>query len=156
MSSPVFATRLSLEPRPSCWLSSALMVGHLLAMLALVMPLDIPLALRLGLFVPVCLSLLHQLRRAGLRTRGAIVRLEWESDGRWKLYNRTGDWCEGRLLADTLVLPWLIILHFACPGHGRFSQGRRTVVLAPDSLPASEHRRLRVRLRVEGSGTGSR
>lgn len=139
------ATQLSLEPRPSRVLIGALVMLHLLAAVVLLFPLNVPLVLRLGLLILVAWSLWHGVYALRLRAGSAIVRMNWSSTGQWRLFTREGRRLEAHLLTDTLVLPALLILRFACQtGRGR------TVVLSTDSLPADALRRLRVRLRLEG------
>ena len=54
-----------------------------------------------------------------------------------------------RLLPDSSVWPWLMVLRFASP------TGTRVLVLLPDSAPAERLRRLRVALRLGDGLSGN-
>lgn len=56
---------------------------------------------------------------------------------------QAGQWQRVRVQATSLVLPWLVVLHYRAEGHW-FS---RTLCLPADSLDVDTHRRLRVCLR---------
>jgi len=68
--------------------------------------------------------------------------LRHEHNG-WSLCCRQGEWQPVQLRPDSIALPWLVLLRFRLPGE-RFS---RSLCIAADSLPADQHRRLRVRLK---------
>ena len=51
--------------------------------------------------------------------------------------------CRGLLRADSIALPWLVVLRIDCTG----TRGARSIVLLPDSAGAEDWRRLRVFLR---------
>lgn len=63
---------------------------------------------------------------------------------------QSGHWQPVQLQASSLVLPWLVVLHYRAEGQW-FS---RTLCLPADSLDADTHRRLRVRLRLGAYGAG--
>jgi toxin CptA len=56
--------------------------------------------------------------------------------------DRTGIWLDGTLGENHFVSPALVVVELQAP-LGR----RKTLILAPDSLPADDFRRLRVWLR---------
>lgn len=64
--------------------------------------------------------------------------------GTWTLED-AGDRCEVRVLGDTTVWPWLVVLRLGLP------RGRRTLVLLEDSLPPGGLRALRACLRTAGA-----
>lgn len=150
MLSSKFAMRLSLEPQTSRQLTCALIAVHVLGITVLLSPLSVSFGLRIGLLGLMLWSLSDGLRRVRLRDPAAIVRLDWSNEGRWRLFTRAGGVLEGHLLADSLVLPVLIVLRFSCP-----RARDRAVVLAADSLPETLLRHLRVRLCLEGVGRTS-
>lgn len=61
----------------------------------------------------------------------------------WALQNAQGDWQSLHFLPGTRAMRGLIVLHFKVDGL-RFAQ---SLCLLPDSMDATAHRRLRVRLR---------
>jgi toxin CptA len=77
----------------------------------------------------------------------AVREADWASDGIWILTLVSGEQVEGRLSPSTYVTASLLVLNFRC---GRWRN--RALVLLPDSLDADLLRRLRVRLRLEGTG----
>jgi len=82
-------------------------------------------------------------RRDGvLRSGSSCLALVCSQDGSVVLNLRSGRQISGKVTADTLVLPGLILLGIATDGHGR-----RSLLLLPDAMPAEDFRRLRVLLR---------
>lgn len=75
-----------------------------------------------------------------------MVMAVWEGDSYWSLTDRRGECVSASLSGQTYVHPRLVILNFKLPGRRR----PLAVVIPPDALPADVHRRLRVRLRLEG------
>ncbi len=55
---------------------------------------------------------------------------------------RNGEQMSGMVSADTLVLPWLVLLNMVVEHHGR-----RGLLLFPDAMAGEDYRRLRVLLR---------
>lgn len=138
MSSRASVTPLYLEPQPSRRLLRVLLWSHLASAGLLI-------GLALHFFWPALLLPLlwfshHFSRRRVLQP----VRLARESDGGW-LWHRDDDTVAPvRLLPETLLTPWLVVLHL------REESGRRhAAVLLGDSLPPDQFRALRVALRLE-------
>jgi toxin CptA len=74
----------------------------------------------------------------------------WRPDGAWILTLVLGKQVEARLQPSSFVSPILILLNF------RYRSWRScSLVLPPDSLDPDLLRRLRARLRLEGTGDGS-
>lgn len=97
------------------------------------------------LAAPVALSWWLCWRRVRLAAGGAIKRLDWRVGGDWRWQRADGRGGEAQLLASTICLPWLVILHLRPAG----SRWRcLTVVLPADALRADLFRHLRARLRV--------
>ena len=145
MSSVRYAPPLVLERRPSRRLAALLLAIHGAGLLALVLPMDVPVWGRLVLGGAILLSGREALRReAWLTSSGALVRLGWSQSEHWWLETRDGVRLPARLREDSLVLPSLLIL--------RFDLGRhrvRSAVVPSDGAEADALRRLRVRLRHE-------
>jgi hypothetical protein len=105
--------------------------------------LDLDPGLRLVLACAVILSFTAAVRRAALlKTRDAIVALEWSDDGAVNFQTRDGAWHAARLLPTTFVTPALTVINLRTVDRRR----ARHVVLMPDSAGGEEYRRLRVRL----------
>lgn len=65
----------------------------------------------------------------------------------WQLWREEGGWQSVRLGADSLALPWLIVLRVRVPG----GLVTHSVCIPADALPSETHRRLRVRLKFDRS-----
>jgi hypothetical protein len=63
-------------------------------------------------------------------------------DGAWRLQLGNGETLPARLLPDSFVKPWLMVLRFKT---GKYACAR-SMVLFPDSLDSSVNRRLRIYL----------
>ena len=121
---------LVIETRASASARGLLIAAHLAAVAALFLA-ALPDAARLvgGACLAASLGL-------GWR-RPADLRLRARADGQLEI--RCGDaWQPVRLSADSVALPWLIVL--------RWREGRRghSLVLPADAVAGDEHRRLRV------------
>lgn len=138
MSSHASVTPLYLEPRPSRRLLRALSLSHLASAVLLLW-----LSLHFvwpALMLPLLWFSHHHCQR---RCRIA-VRLARESDGSWLWHRGDGTVAPVRVLPETVLLPWLVLLHVREEG------GRRHVLpVLDDSLPVEQFRALRVALRLE-------
>ena len=65
----------------------------------------------------------------------------------WQLWREEGGWQSVRLCADSVALPWLIVLRVRLPG----GLVTHSVCILADALPAETHRRLRLRLKFSRS-----
>lgn len=141
MSSPS-EHRCELRWRPSRHLLSAYAAGQGVALLALAL-LDIGSLVR-GLGILACI--VHALwvvpRSISLSHASAWHGVRRDTQG-WRLYSVAEGWQTIGLQADCMALPGFILLRFRRPGQW-FS---RSLCLPGDSLPAEQHRRLRVLLR---------
>lgn len=81
-------------------------------------------------------------RDVALRSGQSCIALAYDKDRRVSLELRNGEQVSGVVRADTLVLPWLVLLNVAISG-----QGVRSLLLFTDAMTADAHRRLRVLLR---------
>jgi len=81
-------------------------------------------------------------RDVALQSKRSCIALVCGKDRHISLELRDGERISGRMCADTLVSPWLVLLNVATADHGR-----RSLLLFPDAMPADDHRRLRVLLR---------
>jgi toxin CptA len=135
MSHDAYANPLVLEPRRSRYLFIYLCVVHTMALLALAVPINLPLFPRFGIATLVIFSFIRQLRRLPPQC------LVWEADGEWQLFYADGNKSTGQLRADSYVSTLLVVLCFRLQ-----SGGTRSVVILPDMLDPQSMRRLRVRL----------
>ncbi len=149
MSSAGYAKPLSIEPEPSRLLAGAVVFLHGGALL-MIPPLPLPAWLIVVLMFAVAISWVRVFAGPVLMRRGAaIVCVQWRADGVWLLRRRDGGEQEAVLMADSYAHPWLTVLNFT-------GEWRCSVVLLPDSIDPEVFRRLRVRLRLEGTAaTGS-
>ncbi|HKK06433.1 MAG TPA: protein YgfX [Gammaproteobacteria bacterium] len=148
MSSTRYAAPLNLELRPSRRMAVGLMLVHCVALAALCLPMLVPVALRFLLAAVILWHLIRVLsRHAWLTDSNAVVRLIWGEDGLWTLVNRDGSARTATLLGDSYVSLPLIVLRLSC-----LDGGTRAVALVGDMVDGDSLRRLRVRLRLEGTG----
>ena len=138
MSHARYDAPLVLEPGRSRQLILFLLVTHGLAVLALLLPLRLPLVVQASLLVLVIASLLVSLYRYGSPAR---VRLVQDVEGEWRLEEPDGSTVPVEL-EDGYVTAFLCILRLRTAA----GEARRLLIL-PDMLDATTRRRLRVRLR---------
>jgi hypothetical protein len=147
MSSTKYAQPLRLNPKPSRILLGLLTVGHLGA-IAVLLPLDFPLIIKLLIVVVLLVSLVVAWRKQpGKVGEGGVKTLIWKADGDWLLETIDGESLNATLHESTYVHPWLVVLNFRQEG----KQGLLSFVLAPDALDHEIFRELRVRLKVAGN-----
>lgn len=139
---------MRVELKPSYRLAALLAAGHGLAA-GCVAATDLPLAVRVALVALLAASCARALLHAALlRTRDAIVALEWNEEGAVNFRTRDGVWREARLAGSSFVSPALTVLNLRTPGRRHL----RHAVLMGDSAGREEYRRLRVRLQWERTG----
>ena len=119
--------------------------GALVALL--LAPLSWPLRALLALLL--LLSLRYSVARWPLLARRrSVVALLRDETGEWHATLAGGEELDVRLLPDSFVSTWLVVLNFSpAKSHGSLS-----VVILPDMLDRNTLRRLRVLLRMEGMG----
>lgn len=101
---------------------------------------------QLALYVLLSLNLAYLLwREALLRSPASCVGLVFEPD-RLALVQRNGVVVAARLLGDSLVTPWLLVLNLKPEG----ARWARRVVVLPDSLDKEPFRELRIWLKWGG------
>lgn len=134
---------LILEPGVSVRLLGFLLVVHGLALGAAISS-DVSWPLRFGIAILIGASLVYYWRGQVSRRHGhSVLRIEWLPEGEWVLLLASGERCGADLLDSSIVLPWLLLLHFRCEGGSRVH-----AVLPGDALDADLARRLRARLRT--------
>jgi toxin CptA len=124
---------IEINLKPSRALIAALSAMHLLA-IAAVWVLSWPIATSFTVLVLV--SFTWCWRRKWAVTLKINVKGEL-------LLQQDGDWLEVKVLASSLVLPYLTVLNLKLPGR----RWPLNIVLLPDSLDAQDYRKLRVWLR---------
>lgn len=144
MSSTKYASPLTIDVRRSRQLLIVLLVAHGGA-LVFIWALTIPLWLILVIALVIAISLIYSLKRHYLRnTDNAIVQAVWDADDNWHLLFADHTTAVGRVLPDSYIHPWLVVLNFATQNPNR----KYSLPLLSDSLDPDTHRRLRVRLRT--------
>ncbi|AUB80813.1 protein YgfX [Candidatus Thiodictyon syntrophicum] len=135
---------LLIQPRFSRRLAAFVALTHLLTAAAI---LALPGTAWL-LLIPVGLSLTYQfyVRVLG-RAPWSIRAATWQADGTWTIALRSGTETEVRLAPSTFVSVPLVVLNLR-RGHVR----RWALPLFADALDPEQLRRLRQRLRIEGTG----
>jgi hypothetical protein len=113
-----------------------------MALAVVAAPLNVSMALRLGLAVVIVISFIWQWRRTRLNDPARIHRLVWEADDDWTLWCNDSTELVGQLRPESYESTWLVILRLQLQ-----QGGRRTIVILPDMLDRQSFRRLRVRLR---------
>ena len=128
--------------QPSIYFTIALVASHGVA-LAVLAPLALPLWARILPALLVLISLLyHVWHDAWLLALSSNKTLLLDGD-MILLVARNGDQVTARVLADSLVTPFITVLNLLPQG----SYLARSVIILPDSLDAESFRQLRVRLR---------
>ena len=128
--------------QPSIYLTIALVASHGVA-LAILAPLALPLWSRTLLASLVLVSLLYHLwHDAWLLALSSNKTLLLDGD-MILLVARNGDQVTARVLADSLVTPFITVLNVLPQG----THLARSVIIVPDSLDAESFRQLRVWLR---------
>lgn len=144
MSSTKYASPLRLEIQRSQKLLSLLLVTHLGAFM-LIWTLTIAIQWQLLLALIILGSLFYYTKAYYLLTSpNAVVHAIWDADENWHLSLANGSIISARLLPDTYIHPWLVVLNFICQDPSK----KYSLPLLPDSLDANTLRRLRVRLRT--------
>ena len=134
-------TRFAL--RPSRYLTLAFAASHVTAA-ALVIPLQIPLTMKLLLWTLIVASLAYALlRHALLRTGNAIANVSLQDGATAFVTLRNGTALETQILETSYVTPALTVLNL------RVANERlaRHVLFVPDNINQEDYRRLRVILK---------
>jgi len=131
-------------------MATGLVIVHAAALAALFLPMSVPIPLRVPVAIAIVWHLARALpRHAWLTDSNAVVRLIWGEDGLWTLVARDGSSRDAALLGDSYVSLPLVVLRLSC-----LDGGTRAVALVGDMVDADTLRRLRVRLKLEGTGDG--
>ncbi len=139
MSQKKYRQPLVLEPGPSRRLFIALLVVHLLAVSALILPLTLSWYWRSIVLLAVASSAWFSLYKGRFnRVKNAC----WRMGGDFELQLKNGKKLRASLLAGSLVTEWLIILRLLSK-NGR----KHEWLLLPDMIDSETYRRLSVRLR---------
>ena len=140
MSSP--SKRFECRWQPSRRLLEIYLCTQALACLAVLLC-DLPLVWRLLLLLACAAHAVWVLPRHVLLCSADCFRgLRYDSSG-WQIARQAAHWQAITLLPDSMALPGLIVVRFRLAGAWRV----HSVCLLADSLPADQHRRLRVYLK---------
>ena len=133
---------LRISPEPSRLFAGFLTLAHILALIGALIT-AVPMPVRGALVVAILGSWCfywHKARVEGTSNRALILYGEQEG---WRYQIGTKPLVKTDLLASSIATRWIVILHF------RTAQNRfQTFVILPDSLDPSNHRRLRMILRI--------
>jgi len=165
MSSPKYASPLRFDINPSRILFAALCLLHVGAV-ALVVPLALPLLLKICFILIISASLLVCLIQAGWIKAGMplaqlfpqLVEAVWDDNDQWLLIDKWNEEYRAQLLPTSYVHTRLAIINLRLqdqPWYGR----HRTIILMNDNIDSETFRRLRIRLRwyasqVPGNSVG--
>ena len=128
--------------QPSIYFTIALVVSHGIA-LAVLVPITLPLWARILLAALVLVSMLYHLwHDAWLLALSSNKTLLLDGDS-VLLVARNGDQVTARILADSLVTPFISVLNVLPQG----AYLARSIIILPDSLDAESFRQLRVWLK---------
>lgn len=128
--------------QPSIYFTIALVVSHGIA-LAVLVPITLPLWARILLAELVLVSMLYHLwHDAWLLALSSNKTLLLDGDS-VLLVARNGDQVTARILADSLVTPFISVLNVLPQG----AYLARSIIILPDSLDAESFRQLRVWLK---------
>ncbi|UQY35570.1 hypothetical protein K8U54_03495 [Pseudomonas fulva] len=140
MSSP--SKRFECHWRPSRRLLEIYLCAQALALLTLLL-VEIGFWARLlGLLACGCHAAWVLPRHVLLTHPAVFNRLRHDDDG-WQVQRGGGPWQPVTLQADSMALPWLVIVRFRLPGRP-FTY---SLCIPADAMSADMHRRLRVRLK---------
>lgn len=136
-----FANTIYLARRPSRLLAAYLILIHLLAFLALLSPLAVPVWLHAIGFCAILISIGYYLRQYLHQVDTGSAHWNWNSDGNWRHGAAEGVF---NLQAESSVnTPWFVVVSL----RGTDGEDRRRLLIIRDQLDADDFRRLRVRLR---------
>lgn len=128
-----------IQLKPSLTLAVLLSLTHLGAMVCVVF-LIIPFVIKLTLISLCGASLCYLLSRNALLLSGkAIVKIQQEKDGNWRLQQGNDKFLAAKLRGDSVVARHFVLLNFIT---GRWFV--RSVLLFNDTMAADEFRKLRV------------
>lgn len=132
---------LTLSLRPSVSLAAVLLFIHALAA-AGVAPADLPMTVKLVLWLAIAGSAFHGIRFHALRYgRRAVIGLTLRSDGKLEIERRDGECIELQVDGGSTVFPKLVVLLL------KSGAKRLALTLPEDALGAQAHRQLRLWLR---------
>ncbi|HYH42986.1 MAG TPA: protein YgfX [Burkholderiales bacterium] len=138
-----YSTMVRVTLESSRWLTIVLTTVHA-GSVALLIPLGLPLWMKLALAAAIAVGLAHSLRRHALRrSASAFTGIELRDEDRAAVRTRDGKWHDARILPTTYVSPVLTIINLKLAQQSR----PRHAVIVPDSVRADDFRALRVSLR---------
>jgi toxin CptA len=133
--------RVTLKSSP--YLTIVLTTAHV-ACAALLIPLEMPLWLKVSMAFVLTLSLVHSLVEHALRRgRSSLIGLELRDEDRAAVQTPDGEWHDARVLPTTYVSPVLTVINLRIPP----AILARHAVIVPDAIRAEDFRQLRVSLR---------
>jgi hypothetical protein len=141
-------TELPVRLRPSALAALFILLAHG-ATLLLVFRLPIGPLLHYGAAIVIAFSAAWGITRvAFLRGPGAVRAFRVTADRRVDVQEAGGGTTRCKVMDSTVVAGFLTIIHLYAEEGPQLPWRLRTVLILPDMLPADEHRRLRVLLRM--------
>ncbi|MCW9025596.1 MAG: hypothetical protein OQK73_13060 [Gammaproteobacteria bacterium] len=139
MSSHKYVKPLVLEPGNSKQLFFLLLLIHALAIVAMLMPMQLPVTGKAAIIFLILLSARSAIYKKNyMEIKQAI----WKFDNTFDIELITSEQTECKLSSGTLVTEWLVILHLHCT-----DDKKRYWVIVRDMLDDETYRKLCVRLR---------
>lgn len=148
MSSTAYALPLRVPLKPSRRFSVVIWLAHGFAAVS-VLAAALALAIKLSLLSLIAVSLCYYCKRYGGAGSLWPQYLLLKDEGKLQLHYADGSGIQARLLGDTYVHPWLVVLNV------RLASGKRLALpLLTDSVSPDQHRQLRVYLHLQRHSTG--
>lgn len=141
---------LELKLHPSRTLTALLSVAHLLSLLVIwLLPWMVSMQVAGSLLIAASLAF-HLRRDCLLVASNSIIGLRLDQKCNYSYLTRNGTWLEAKLLASSMVTPWLIVLNFTQENRWL----TRHAIIFPDSADTEMLRQLRVLLRWKCGDAG--
>jgi hypothetical protein len=153
MSSPKYASPIRFDINPSRVLLAALCLLHAGAV-ALLVPLALPLLLKISFALVISASLFVCLFQAGWIKAGMpltqlfppFVEVVWDNNDQWLLVDKCNEEYRAQLLPTSYVHARLAIVNLRLQDQAWYRR-HRTIILMNDNIDSETFRRLRIRLR---------
>ena len=124
-----------------------LVATQMLALVAIWQLQSTPVIKLLLLLLSILLGVREALRHLVVSSRSAIRQVTVTHDAGWQLVMGNGDRLQVRLMPESFIKPWLIVLCFKTQSFAF----PKTLVLFPDSLDKTDARQLRIYLKRQAT-----
>ena len=144
-----FETPLHLKLKPSRTLFNIRVVAHMLALMAISLPLSIPFAFKLALYIFVLVSLMLTVKHR-LKTKDSTRVFRWRETHHWiesKSASASASDMVWRCQRGAIITPWFIIVKL------QLGSNRQSLFIDAEQCTKQLYRRLSVRLKYLSSPT---